>query len=202
MKQPFAAESELLTPSESIECNRHDNSMNTLQARLARGDPAAFAELYDAYADRLGHYLLVRLGSWNDADDVLQEPFLRLARLRCKLANVTDLDAYLITVARNEAARLAANASRRRQKQEPLGSQNLFCDASNDADAKAAAETVAAALNCLDADLREIVELKTYAGLTFQQISQVTGLPQGTAATRYRTALAKMQTWFARQHDE
>jgi hypothetical protein len=37
--------------------------MATLQARLARGDPAAFAELYDACADRVGHYLLVRLGS-------------------------------------------------------------------------------------------------------------------------------------------
>jgi RNA polymerase sigma-70 factor (ECF subfamily) len=58
---------------------------------------------------------------------------------------------------------------------------------------------VAAALNNLSADLREIVELKTYAGLTFQQISQVTGLPQGTVATRYRSALAKMQSWFARQ---
>ena len=45
----------------------------------------------------------------------------------------------------------------------------------------------------MSADLRDIVELKTYAGLTFQQISQVTGLPQGTVATRYRSALAKMQ---------
>jgi hypothetical protein len=34
--------------------------MATLQARLARGDQAAFAELYDAYADRVGHYLLIR----------------------------------------------------------------------------------------------------------------------------------------------
>ena len=49
--------------------------MGTLQARLARGDQAAFAELYDAYADRVGHYLLVRLGSRADADDVLQETF-------------------------------------------------------------------------------------------------------------------------------
>jgi RNA polymerase sigma-70 factor, ECF subfamily len=43
--------------------------------------------------------------------------------------------------------------------------------------------------------LREVVELKTYAGLTFQEISQVMGVPQGTAATRYRSALAKMNTW-------
>ncbi len=82
--------------------------MTTLQARLARGDQAAFAELYDACSDRVGHYLLVRLSSRNDADDVLQETFLRLARIRHKLAKVDDLDAYVITIARNEAARLVA----------------------------------------------------------------------------------------------
>ena len=83
---------------------------------------------------------------------------------------------------------LAADGSRSR-----LRSEDLFCCRPSDADAREAAEIVAAALSQLSADLREIVELKTYAGLTFQQISQVTGLPQGTVATRYRSALAKMR---------
>ncbi len=173
--------------------------MATLQARLAQGDQAAFAELYDAYAARIGHYLLVRLGSRDDADDVLQETFLRLTRIRGTLAKVDDLEAYVITIARNEAMRRAAGNARRREKQAPLDSQDLFCCRSSDAEAREAAETVAAALSNLSADLREIVELKTYAGLTFQQIAQVTGLPQGTVATRYRLALAKMQSWFKRQ---
>lgn len=173
--------------------------MATLQARLAQGDQAAFAELYDAYADRVSHYLSVRLYSRDDADDVLQETFCRLARVRHKLAKVDDLDAYVITIARNEAARLAAANARRRQKQKPLGSEDLFRCQPSDADARETAEIVAAALGHLSDDLREIVELKTYAGLTFQQISQVTGLPQGTVATRYRSALTKMQAWFVRQ---
>ena len=173
--------------------------MGTLQARLARGDPAAFAELYDAYADRVGHYLLVRLRSREDADDALQETFCRLVRLRQKLAKVDNLEAYVITVARNEAARLAAGKARRRREQKPLAGDDLFCCSSSNADLRETAETVAVALEQLNPDLREIVELKTYAGLTFQQISQATGLPQGTVATRYRSALVKMQTWFARQ---
>jgi RNA polymerase sigma-70 factor (ECF subfamily) len=141
---------------------------------------------------------------------VLQETFLRLTRIRGKLAKVDDLEAYVITVARNEAMRRAAGNARRREKlweasrrsvmgTRPLDSQDLFCCRSSDAEAREAAETVAAALSALSADLREIVELKTYAGLTFQQIGQVTGLPQGTVASRYRLALAKMQSWFKRQ---
>ena len=34
---------------------------------------------------------------------------------------------------------------------------------------------------------------------TPQQIGQVTGLPQGTVATRYRSALAKIRSWLGRQ---
>lgn len=173
--------------------------METLQARLARGDAAAWAELYDACSDRVAHYLLVRLGSWADADDALQETFLRLARSREKLSSVESLDAYVITIARNEAARLAAGRSRRQRRQEPLAAEMLFRYDPSDADARENAESVAAALEQLSPDLREIVELKTFSGLTFQQIGQVTRLPQGTAATRYRTALAKMRAWFARQ---
>jgi RNA polymerase sigma-70 factor (ECF subfamily) len=173
--------------------------MATLQARLARGDPAAFAELYDACADRVGHYLLVRLGSWADADDALQETFLRLVRTREKLAEVDNLEAYVITIARNEAARLTAGRASRQRKQESLTAEKLFRFDPGDADARENAETVAAAWERLEPDLREVVELKTFSGLTFQQISQTTGLPQGTAATRYRSALVKMRAWFARQ---
>ncbi len=45
--------------------------MDERAERLARGDPAAFVELYDACADRIHHYLVVRLASRADADDVL-----------------------------------------------------------------------------------------------------------------------------------
>jgi RNA polymerase sigma-70 factor, ECF subfamily len=173
--------------------------MATLQARLARGEPAAFAELYDACADRVGHYLVVRLGSWADAEDALQETFIRLARTRQKLAEVDNLEAYAITIARNEASRLAAAKARRGRKQEALAAEKLFRYDPGDANARENAETVAAALERLEPDLREVVELKAFAGLTFQQIGQVTGVPQGTAASRYRAALATMRAWFARQ---
>ena len=45
----------------------------------------------------------------------------------------------------------------------------------------------------LSEELREVVELKVFADLTFREISEVTGLAQGTVATRYRSALEKMR---------
>jgi RNA polymerase sigma-70 factor (ECF subfamily) len=65
--------------------------MEKLGERLARGEQAAFAELYDACADRLHHYLTLRLGTREDADDVLQNSFVRLAQARHRLAGVKNL---------------------------------------------------------------------------------------------------------------
>jgi RNA polymerase sigma-70 factor (ECF subfamily) len=174
--------------------------MDRLGERLARGDQAAFAELYDACADRVHHYLVVRLGSRHDADDVLQEAFVRLARTRKRLSGVENLVAYVFTIARNEAARLAVRKTRRRERRVRLAGSALFREAaSDDTQAREAAELVAAALDRLEPERREIVELKIYAGLTFREIAEVTGLPQGTVATRYRTAIGRLRGWLARE---
>ncbi|REK12346.1 MAG: RNA polymerase sigma factor [Planctomycetota bacterium] len=166
--------------------------MAELADRLARGDPAAFAELYDACAAALHHWLLLQLRSANDADDVVQETFVRLARSRKKLRRVENPVAYAFTVARNEAARL-----QRRRVRKPRGEAELPALASVD-DASAereAVDAVRAALERLPKEQREIVELKAYAGLTLREIAEVTSLPPGTVATRYRAALGRLRQW-------
>jgi RNA polymerase sigma-70 factor (ECF subfamily) len=174
--------------------------MDPRAERLAHGDSAAFAELYDACADRVHHYLVVRLGSRADADDVLQETFVCLARTRKKLATVENLVAYVFATARNEANRLVERQARAGRMWMTLSQQSQCHEATGeDLQSHEAAEWVANALGRLDHELREIVELKIYAGLTFREISEVTGLPRGTAATRYRKALEKLRGPMAKE---
>jgi len=169
--------------------------METPSERLAQGVHAAFAELYDACADQVHHYLVVRLGSRADADDVLQETFLRLVRSRAKLREVENLVAYVFKVARNEALRFSERPSRESTKLGTLAGEELFCEAvGRDVQARETAEWVAESLAQLDPALRELVELKVYCGLTLLEISDITGLPQGTVATRYRRALETMRS--------
>ena len=173
--------------------------MGELADRLARGDRAAFAELYDACADRLHPWLVATLGSRHDADDVLQETFVRLARTRQRLAGVENLMAYVFTVARNEAARFASRRGREQRVDEAMA-EDLFCEAAvDDAEQREAAEELAAAIACLSSEQREVVHLKTYAGLTLAEIAVVTGAPPGTVATRYRSAIAKLRESLARK---
>lgn len=158
------------------------------------------AELYDACADRIHHYLVTYLGSRGDADDVLQETFVRLVQSRRRLARVGNLVGYAFIVARNEAMRLAGRRARAGQGRPMPADDALFVEArGSDREARQRAEMVAAALARLGPELREVVELKSYAGLTLREIGEVTGLPQGTVATRYRTALDHLRRWLVRQ---
>lgn len=168
--------------------------MNEFADRLARGEPAAFAELYDACADRLYGWLVVHLRSAADAEDVVQETFVRLARSRKKLRRVENLTAYAFSIARNEAARLRRNTSR---QQDLVRQQDLMRQMGEPA-ADAAlsleqAEIVERALGRLSEEQREVVELKMYGDLTLREIAEVIGLPAGTVATRYRAALVKLR---------
>lgn len=165
--------------------------------RPANGDPAAFAALYDALADRLHHYLLALLGTSADADDVLQETFLRLARNRERLGEVDDPTAFAFAVARNEARRWLD--SRRRRSATAAAARDLFVEAdSDDAKAREAAEDIALALSRLGDDDREIVEMKMFAGLTFREIGAIVGRPLGTVASRYQAALGRMRDLLTR----
>jgi len=169
--------------------------MHELAARLARGDESAFAELYDACADRLHHYLAVRLGSHEAAADVVQNAFLRAVKSRRRFRGVENPVAYMFQIARNEAIR----ARKQRRNVECLSPAELFVAAGDAHGHREDAEVVLAALARLDALDRELVELKIYAGLTFREIADVSGMPQGTVATRYRRALESLRGWLAKQ---
>jgi RNA polymerase sigma-70 factor (ECF subfamily) len=169
--------------------------MANLAQRLARGDSDAFAELYDLYAGRLHHYLTVRLGSRTEADDVLQETFLRLVRTRWRRDRVNNLSAYVFAMARNEASRDVT----RRGRERTLCAEELFLYTDSDARQRETAEMIAVGLGELNERQREVVELKIYGGLTFSEIAQMTGVPLPTAATRYRAALERLKKWLTRQ---
>jgi RNA polymerase sigma-70 factor (ECF subfamily) len=173
--------------------------MAPLGQRLTAGDPDAFAELYDQCAVKCHHYLVARLRSRDAADEVLQNVFVRLGRQRAGLARVENLTAYVFAVARNEAVRYAERRGRDARRH-VLRAEDLFLEARDDESARREdAEMAVTAMEQLADEAREIVELKIYGGLTLREIAELLALPQGTVATRYRTALGRMKDWFARQ---
>ena len=159
-----------------------------------RGDEAAFAELYDACADRLFGFLVRRLGCMHQAADVMQATFLRAVEHRKHFAKTENPVAYLFQIARNEAVRYQTRNSSKRRGHVSIDRPIAARVAASDE-----AELINAALDRLESDDREIVELKIHAGLTFEEIGQVMRRPAATVATRYRRALESLRPWMARQ---
>jgi RNA polymerase sigma-70 factor (ECF subfamily) len=170
--------------------------MQPLGVRLARGEESAFAELYDACADGLHRYLSVRLRSADHASDVLQATFVRAVKHRKRFVRVENPVAYLFQIARNESARLA---DRRKRESVLLQSPEAYLAIAQDRHHLDDADIAAAALVRLNPDDRELIELKIYAGLTFDEIARVTRQPSATVATKYRRALESLRPWLEKQ---
>ena len=68
---------------------------------LNNGDLCAFNELFDRYAKRLYHFSMGYLKSAADAEEIVQEVFLKIWDNRIELSTLKSFESYLFTIARN-----------------------------------------------------------------------------------------------------
>ena len=78
--------------------------------RVAAGDMAALAELFDRHKARLYGFLARLTGDHSLAEDLVGEAFLRVYQARSSFRGGSDFPAWLFTIARN----LAIGEMRRR----------------------------------------------------------------------------------------
>jgi len=91
-----------------------------IMLRVRDDDPSAFAELVELYNHRLITVLHHLLGRAEGAEDLAQEVFLRVYRVRKKYRPRAKFSTWLFTIANN----LALNALRTRQRK-PVVALNL-----------------------------------------------------------------------------
>jgi RNA polymerase sigma-70 factor (ECF subfamily) len=77
------------------------NNISELVKRLADSDAKAFTELMDSYRKKIYYVAYQMLGDHLDADEVVQETFVRIYRKRKELAHVTNFTSFLVRVATN-----------------------------------------------------------------------------------------------------
>ena len=149
-----------------------------------------------------GMYLYARqlCGNESDAADVVQEAFLRVWRKHA--ANgVTepDLPALCFAAVRYAVLDRQRQAARRHRREIEAGAliydgSPLFDSLLEQAEENA---TLAAAVEKLPVAQREVLTLKIWGELTFQQIAAVTDESPNTVASRYRLALAALRQQLA-----
>jgi RNA polymerase sigma-70 factor (ECF subfamily) len=86
-----------------------------LMLRVRADEPSAFEELVDRFRNRLVGLLLQLIGNAADAEDLAQEVFLRVYRVRQRYRAEARLSTWLYAIALN-LARNARRAQRRRRE--------------------------------------------------------------------------------------
>jgi len=152
-------------------------------------------ELYDRFGEKLFHYLMIKLGSRSDAEDVLQEVFLRFSKYSIRWRIIRNREAFVFRVAHNEASRFLRY--RRSQDPAPGSSPDLaeVISAAISGPDEQTRQVLSDALARLPEEQREIIMLKIFEELTFKEIASVCGLSINTVSSRYRYGVAKLQSF-------
>jgi RNA polymerase sigma-70 factor, ECF subfamily len=159
--------------------------------RVARRDANAFEALYRRYARPVFGLALRRLGDRMNAEDAVQETFAAIWRSARTYKPERGAGApWLYAVARN------AIVDRSRSRSDPPGEgPELPSDEPTPAERAEASYTswrVHRALESLDANEREVIELAYYGGLSQSEVADFLNIPLGTVKTRTRAGLGRL----------
>jgi RNA polymerase sigma-70 factor (ECF subfamily) len=174
-----------------------------LAARLAAGDDQALAEVFDRLAPAVYGAASGILGSGAAGQDVAQEVFVHLWCHPDRYdPDAGSLRSYLCMLARHRAVDVLRSDLRRVARQERshrLAAPQPTPSACEEAMAADAAHVVRDAVRALPEGQRRVVELAYFAGLSYREVARTVGIPEGTAKSRLRLALARLEAVLDRQ---
>jgi RNA polymerase sigma-70 factor (ECF subfamily) len=124
-----------------------------------------------------------------DAEDIVQEAFVKFWRKQHPIDN----RALLFATVRSTALDLLRRDARRARREADAVAEVEQAIAPQFDTATDSQRALAAAIDLLPAEQREVLVMKIWNELTFADIASVLGISQNTAASRYRYALAALK---------
>lgn len=166
-----------------------------LVRRLAEGDRAALAALYDRYAAVLFAVAYRILGERETAEDLVHDVFLEAWNKAAEYDPArASVRTWLILRTRSRALDRAVSAPRRRTVSlEDEAVPEPVAGPSGDY-GRADADRVVDALASLSVEQRQVLELTFFRGLSSGDIAREVGIPVGTVKSRLRAGLTGLRS--------
>jgi RNA polymerase sigma factor (sigma-70 family) len=151
----------------------------TLVAAVLDGDGAAFADLYDRYADRVHAFIFSRLRNETDAADALQNTFIKAHQHLAELVDPARFRAWLFAIARTSITDLGRDRTRRAAAPIVDEATEMAADLPDHSHGLQAAETGAllwSAATALQPRDQELLELHLREGLDGSDLAMAMGV--------------------------
>jgi RNA polymerase sigma-70 factor, ECF subfamily len=171
-----------------------------LMTAFARKEPAAARQLYDRYASRIYGLGLFLLRNNTDAEDLVQDTFLKIWRTGSAFDPVRgSLDAWILMSARGLAIDLLRHRSVEVRR---LSAQPKVSEASDEAGPEWHAEMddlfrrASEAMAHLPKRQRSVLELTYLGQRSTKEVAELLGIPRGTVKSRAHNGIAVLQKAF------
>lgn len=179
---------------------RKEFSLDALRSR----DRAEFARLVDAYSDMIYRLAVRMLDNSQDAEDVLQETFLKAYRYLPAFDGRSSLSTWLYRIAVNEALMLLRKHRRAPmsidepsevdgEEQEPLQIVDWCCMPEEELISSEARQYLDRAVEQLPPGLRVVFLLRDIEGLSTQETAEALNLSETAVKTRLSRARLRLR---------
>ena len=153
------------------------------------------------FIDGLYGYAMPITRNRADAEDLVHETYVRAIRGPESLRDVSNVKNWLFTVLRNirlNQLRQQRTAPKNTELDADEGKTEIAIETSSDACqhyvGRTERERVREAIQQLSSELREIILLREFEELTYQEIANLLGCPIGTVMSRLARARSKLRT--------
>ena len=166
-----------------------------LVQRVQRGEKVAFDLLVSKYQRRLFRLVLRLVGDTAEAEDIVQEAFIKAYRALPQFRGDSAFYTWLYRISINTARNFLESQGRRTSAQQDLGvelqeggGEKTGSSESDEPEsmllARQIAETIHRAMEELPQDLRQALSLREFDGLSYEDIAEAMVCPVGTVRSR------------------
>ena len=185
--------------------------------RLAKRDERAFNELVELYEARVFRLLLRMMGRRDEAEDMAQEVFVQIFKAIATFRGDSKLSTWIYRVSVNLCKNRMKYLSRRHtdgeDELEPVAERASLDEAKGVTFGDVPApdrlvegyqmeRVVQSCIAELDPDFREVLILRDVEDLSYEELSEITGLPDGTVKSRLHRARAMLKSSVERKIGE
>ena len=177
-----------------------------ISEKFQAGWPQSTAEyeaLVESLQDALVRYAFRRLGSLQDAEDIVQNVLLKAFTERKRLKNISRVVPYLYRMLANACTDFLRKHNGSQVYLEELKPVEVSVKGGDCTEEAAVRELarIESLLAPLPEEQAEVIRLRVQDGLSFAQIAEMQGCPVATVKSRFRYGLDKLQTKLSKERE-
>ena len=161
--------------------------------RVLDGDIEAFARLVDRHYDRCARIAVRIVGNREDAEEALQDAFLRAFNALSDYEEQERFAAWLTRIVVNQCRTMLARARRREAVFLDVDPAQLGVATTSEHDVDGDWPELERALAHLPIDQREALVLRYADDLTYEEMSRITGAGESALKMRVQRAFARLR---------